>query len=243
MKTRTIILSGMHNNKCLTGVLTLTGDMSLFCSLHTYTDVKELCELHMFVGKVEYYAQDLMLNIDYNFMVENANVDDELKIAVFNKDDECILCNNLSQKEIAKLSTQKAETQTVMQEPKPLEEETNVNSEPKSFFEAISPQFEQMFLENEHCTDVEGLIQNSLWVKVFDEEENTSKYILGKIFDESGNLKYICYGEPAQNANEIPNTVDLDYAQWLPLTPENENSNGYYLMFQDAKTGQTLKVL
>ena len=46
---------------------------------------------------------------------------------------------------------------------------------------------------------------------------------------------------PAQNSADKNANIDLDYAQWLPLEPEKENSAGFYIMYQDAETGDTVK--
>ena len=245
MKTRTIILSGMHNKQCLTAVLSIEGEDSLFCKLHSYAEFVDLCSLVLSDGKTEYYAQNLDLNVDYNFMVENMNIDSNFKIAICNSENECVLSNNLTQGEFEMLiekNKTKAQSSDVDKKEEKIESEIQTEEKPETFFDAIALQFEEMFENNTRCNEVEALIPNSMWVSVDSDEENTKKYILGKIFDEQGNIKYVCYGEPAPNCNTTLNTVDPQFAQWLPLDPNNADSEGYFLLYQDAKTGETIKL-
>ena len=249
MKTRTLILSGMQSNVFFTGILNISGGQDLFCKVHCYNQYQDLCKVILKIGDKQYYAQNINLDIDYNFMLEGANIDDDVSFCVLSqKDNKCILSNNLSKEEIENItnqeksteSEQKIESQSIGQE----KTQQKVDFDESTFFDTIKEQFDDMFSKNQTCDEVEKLIPNSKWVKINceDEEQNEHQYILGKLFNELGEVECVCYGEPAQNKEQKLLTVDPEFSQWLPLDPENENSKGYYIMYQDAKTGQTLKI-
>jgi len=111
-----------------------------------------------------------------------------------------------------------------------------------TFFEMVQPQIDKLFSEAEHFTELEKLIENTEWVKVPYLSDDNDHYILGKILTDSG-TSHICYGIPAENSSVAP-PVNLEkYCQWLPLDVNNNESNGYWVMYQDAKTGENVEVV
>lgn len=281
MKTRTLILSGMNGTVPSTAILGLTGENTLFCNLRTYNiKAKDLYCVVVVVGEKHYVAHNIDPEMQFDFVMKDAHIDDNIRVALFDEDKkECKLSNNLNTDDIVSL---RSLLDLPAQAPKDsLSEDENLNAEVhstatesektvnfdtkndktekndkkaeeneedfaetqnQSFFDSIAFQLDEMFKENSKCPEVEALIPNSSWVNVdFDNEEENAHYILGKIFDEDKKLKYICYGVPAQNSADKNANIDLDYAQWLPLEPEKENSAGFYIMYQDAETGDTVK--
>ena len=245
MKTRTFILSGENLKGANRAILSIKGDNTLFCDLRSYGESSNLVKVVLKAGEIEYYADAVDLNMDYHFIVEGANIDDEMKIAVFDGDGS--MSNNLSPEVINEmkaitmpkkdLENQKVEKQSQNEDNS--NDESLSEGEDMTFFDAISPQFDETFGSGDHCVEIETLIPNSSWVWVNGEGE--FKYVLGKIF-ENKELKYICYAEESECVDEIPNSVDPQYAQWLPVEPGNEKSKGFYVMYQDAKSGETIKM-
>lgn len=106
-----------------------------------------------------------------------------------------------------------------------------------NFYELIKPQLEQLFADYGHEENLENIIPNSKWVKV-DFDGDGKEYVVGKIFEDD-NLKYICYGVPGQFSTTPPEKL-VKYSQWLPLDGSGEV--GYWIMYQDAYTGEALQV-
>ena len=248
MKTRTLILSGMHKNIITTGTLSVTGENSLFCKLHIYTKLEQgPIILVVMAQNQNFVGQNIGGVDDFNFVLDNVNIDSELFVGVFEeKDGECVMSNSLTQEQKQALwecfvnekqPQAKVELQSNCQNVKKDENLINSNA---SFFELIENQFNELFENNSHCEEIEELIENSQWVSVNFDDNNSIPYVLGKIFDENKKLKLICYGQPSKNKNEVPDNIDLNYSQWLPI--EKDGERGYFIMYQDAQTGDNFKI-
>ncbi len=112
------------------------------------------------------------------------------------------------------------------------------NFESGHFFELIAEQIDDLFDNYPRVDELEELIPNSKWVKI-DFENNGNEYVLGLIYD-GFDLKYICYGVPGKFNSEPPK--QLGECQWLPLNPK-EPSDGYFVIYQDALTGEKINVI
>ena len=83
------------------------------------------------------------------------------------------------------------------------------------------------------------MIPGSKWVKVeYNEGEERGHYIIGIIYDEEGAPMHICYGVPGQYALAPPENL-AKYCQWLPATIKEPQGDGYWVLYQNAQTGQT----
>lgn len=107
------------------------------------------------------------------------------------------------------------------------------------FYDLVSEQIQDLFSKYESEHQLEQLIQNSKWVKV-DYEQNGNEYVLGLIYDDI-NLKYICYGVPGEYSQNPPKDIE-SYSQWLPLDPTQPQVGGYWVMYQDAITGESIEI-
>ena len=65
-------------------------------------------------------------------------------------------------------------------------------------------------------------------------------YTVGVICDEK-KPKYICYGVPAESRGEPPDALK-GYCSFLPLSVFDLSGKGYWMMFQDAETGECVKI-
>lgn len=107
------------------------------------------------------------------------------------------------------------------------------------FFIKIQSQVDLMFKENPEDVALNEIIPNSKFCKVnFD--DNIGYYVFGVIY-ESEKPKYLCYGIPAKFGAEPP-SENSNYYQWLPLDVDNFDADGYYVMYQDANTGENINV-
>ena len=110
----------------------------------------------------------------------------------------------------------------------------------KNFFDEIKTQVDGLFEKNEREEFLEKIIPNSKWVKV-EYEQSGDYYILGLIYDED-RLKYIVYGVPGVYQKDPPKELS-GYPIWLPLDEEKRESFGYWLSYQDAETGESVRAV
>ena len=112
--------------------------------------------------------------------------------------------------------------------------------EEKNFYEQIKNQIDEMFSKNELDEVLPKIIANSKWVKIKYDSSNNF-YVLGLIYNEDNSVvNFISYGVPSNNKDNPPEDLK-DFAQWLPVE-NNENFTGYWLVYQNAVDGKTVKV-
>ena len=107
------------------------------------------------------------------------------------------------------------------------------------FYNMIAEQLEELFDKYPRENNLEKIIDNSKWVKINHEEENKF-YVVGIIYIDD-DIKYVCYGVPGSYYNEPPREL-LGYSQWLPTDTLNPYENGYWVMYQDADTGENIYI-
>lgn len=108
-----------------------------------------------------------------------------------------------------------------------------------SFFSTIKNQVDELLNNYEQELALETIIPNSKFVKV-DYERNGDYYIFGVIYEDD-KIKYVVYGLPGEFGIK-PEDDYTEYYQWLPLSSENPEGFGYYLMYQDAQNGEAIKI-
>ncbi len=115
-------------------------------------------------------------------------------------------------------------------------------SQQKVFFiDEIKGQIDKLFKENPKENFLEEAIPSSKWVRVeFDGEGDY--YILGLVYDEAGAIKYVCYGVPGIYQKNPPKQLS-GYPVWFPLDSQKKESFGYWLTYQDAETGESIKAV
>jgi len=147
-----------------------------------------------------------------------------------NKCEDCEKCKKCKYKEYFYSQNQENEkvenlsNQTIE---KPKEKEIE---QTKTLIESIVPQFDYVFNNYEEDKTLTSLIPNSKFVKI---NENQESYSIGAIY-ENEEMKYICYAI-MKNYNISPPEELGEHYQWLPIDKEDPLSEGYYVVFQDAK--------
>lgn len=106
------------------------------------------------------------------------------------------------------------------------------------FYNMIKNQVELMLNQNEKEKILEEIIPESKFVTI--PKNDGSDYVFGVIF-ENGRPKYICYGEKGKFNECRPKNLEA-YYQWLPIDADDIEGDGYYMMYQDAKTGKNLEM-
>ncbi|MBQ8909015.1 MAG: hypothetical protein IJY90_01850 [Clostridia bacterium] len=120
------------------------------------------------------------------------------------------------------------------------EEDDEIAENNQNFYYEIKEQLDQLFEENPTEEYLQNLIPNSKWVKVKVDAEGNF-YVLGLI-SEDEHLKYICYGVPGVY-QELPPRQLSGHPTWFPLDQENPQNFGYWLSYQDAESGESVKAV
>ena len=107
-----------------------------------------------------------------------------------------------------------------------------------SYYDKIKSRIDELFSKNKKEDFLENLIPNSKWVKV-EYEDDGDYYIVGLIYD-GDLLKYIVYGVPGVYQKSPPKEV-AGFPIWFPLDQDRPESFGYWLSYQDADTGESLR--
>ena len=123
----------------------------------------------------------------------------------------------------------------------PKQEEVDIEPQTYMFLDRLRPQIDKMFEENPTETNLQELIPSSKWVKV-EYEDDGDFYVLGLIYDEEQNIKYVCYGVPAVFEEEAPKELS-GYPIWISLDRDDPKGFGYWLTYQDAITGQPIRAI
>lgn len=116
---------------------------------------------------------------------------------------------------------------------------TSAFSNVENFYDEIKGQLSLLFERYPEETFLNEIIPNSKWVKV-DYEDNGQYFVIGLLY-ENNKVEYVCYGMPGEYTTTPPREFG-SLCQWLPLDPEKPNELGYWLMYQDAETGENVEI-
>lgn len=105
-----------------------------------------------------------------------------------------------------------------------------------NFYNEIASQLDEILKNNPKENNLIAMIPNSQWAKInyFNKE---GYYCIGIIKDDNG-VKYIGYAMPSKVNLPPPEDIN-EYAQFLPI---GDGENGYYVVYQDAQTGESIKI-
>ncbi|MBO5394487.1 MAG: hypothetical protein J6A28_01090 [Clostridia bacterium] len=109
-----------------------------------------------------------------------------------------------------------------------------------AFYSEIKKQIDDLFDNNPEEEYLASMLPNSKWVKV-KVDEFGNYYVIGLIYEQES-LKYICYGVPGV-FQEIPPRQLSGFPVWFPLDEHNPQSFGYWLSYQDADSGESVKAV
>ena len=105
-----------------------------------------------------------------------------------------------------------------------------------SFLNLIKVQLDELFSTFPHYKQLEDMLYGTEWVQISGED---NYYVLGKIF-EDGFVTHICYGIPSEKREKLPPAHLRKFCQWLQLNKENPQADGFWVMYQDAQTGENV---
>lgn len=101
------------------------------------------------------------------------------------------------------------------------------------FYSRMSGEIERLLSTHPREQLLEAAVENSRWVRV---NYGRLHYVFGVIY-EDGSPAYICYGVPGEAAL-CPESL-AGMAGFIPARSQN---SGYWVMYQDARTGASVKL-
>ena len=103
------------------------------------------------------------------------------------------------------------------------------------FYEQIKNQLDDLFGSNPQFETLNNMMPDTKWIKV-DYDGSGKYYVVGIIGKKPD---YICYGVPAVYTPAPPDELD-GYCQWLPLDESKPEGEGFWIMYQDAVSGDSV---
>lgn len=116
------------------------------------------------------------------------------------------------------------------------EKDTNCHKSPAHYLK-VKDDLDLLFNKFEEELSLKNLFSDSKWAKI-----NYSKdkfYVVG-VVKEGGIEKYICYGVPDNYSPTPPKELD-GFCTFIPLSKDDQKGKGYWMMFQDAESGNCIK--
>ena len=101
------------------------------------------------------------------------------------------------------------------------------------FFDKIADKIAKLFEENEKDEEMNSLIPDSRWARV---KTDGGWYVVGVVGEPA---EFICYGIPGDDPSDPPEE-DEGCRQWVEV---EKGGRGYWMMYQSAATGETLKAI
>ena len=166
--------------------------------------------------------------------------DDELKMEIDDEIEKCMsgnMCNDCENCEYKKFYMESIKSLKIDEEE---EKEENTVQETMAFYTDLKDQIDVLFKQNPNEDYLEKMIPNSRWVKV-GLDGGDDYYVLGLIY-ENDKLLYICYGVPGVYQKNAPRQLS-GYPVWFPLDEDKPHGFGYWLSYQDADSGESVKAI
>ena len=110
----------------------------------------------------------------------------------------------------------------------------SLDCENDNYYDGVKNELEQIFYSYSREEGLEKVFSESKWAKIFYTKDKY--YVVGLIFEQAKE-KYICYGVPSRYSKTPPTGLE-GCSSFIPLSIFDMFGDGYFIMFQDAKTGK-----
>lgn len=110
--------------------------------------------------------------------------------------------------------------------------------QPPRYYAKVQGDLRALFEQYPPEEELAACIPYSRWAKIA--FARGKHYAVGVISDE-GRPQYICYGVPAERLSEPPKAL-RGFCSFMPLSVFDLHGKGYWMMFQDAETGECVKI-
>ncbi len=101
-----------------------------------------------------------------------------------------------------------------------------------NFYKNVRGKLEEIMTANPREATLEKLVPDSKWVKVYYEKE---EYYAVGVLSEEGEVTFLAYGVPGLKSVKPPKDAE-ELCDFLEV--DSKTGRGYWLMFQNAKTGE-----
>lgn len=103
------------------------------------------------------------------------------------------------------------------------------------FFDQIRPKIEKLFASAERVQSLEKSMPDTKWVRV--PCGKNGYYVVGVI---GSRPDFVAYGLPGDYKSDPPEELGED-SGWWAFDPENPAKGGVWILYQDAKTGESVR--
>ena len=110
--------------------------------------------------------------------------------------------------------------------------------QPPRYYAKVQGDLRALFEQYPPEEELAACIPYSRWAKI--SFARGKHYAVGVISDE-GRPQYICYGVPAERLSEPPKAL-RGFCSFMPLSVFDLHGKGYWMMFQDADTGECIQI-
>ncbi len=110
--------------------------------------------------------------------------------------------------------------------------------QPPRYYAKVQGDLRALFEQYPPEEELTACIPYSRWAKIA--FARGKHYAVGVISDE-GRPQYICYGVPAERLSEPPKAL-RGFCSFMPLSVFDLHGKGYWMMFQDADTGECIQI-
>ena len=120
------------------------------------------------------------------------------------------------------------------------EENTSVEqafNEQSPYYQSARKELEQLFEKFADYPDLKTYFPDSKFVKI---PYSAQKFYIVGVIKENKQEKYICYGVPEKYSEKAPKELE-GYCTFIPLSVFDLKGDGFWMMFQDAVTGECVK--
>lgn len=104
-----------------------------------------------------------------------------------------------------------------------------------SFYSRMKDEIEKVLSTYPEEEALIAMVEQSRWVRIT--YGDGKFYVFGVIYG-GGEAQYICYGVPSDDPVSPPPSIEN--SSFIPAYPEG--NSGYWVMYQDAKTGASIKI-
>lgn len=102
------------------------------------------------------------------------------------------------------------------------------------FYERMRADIEKIFSAYPKDEELESAMEGSRWARI---SYGEGKYYVFGVLCVENVPRYICYGVPSRNPEKPPKSLE-NWASFMPVS-----GGGYWIMYQDANTGVSVKIL
>ena len=122
------------------------------------------------------------------------------------------------------------------------EDEKNVTDGEKysrlnPFYKTVEAELTALFNKFNEKIGLEKIFPKSTWAKI---NYSKNRYYVVGLIKENGKEKYICYGVPATYSPNPPKELK-GFCTFIPLSIFDLSGEGFWMMFQDAVSGECIK--